>query len=45
MPLWAHSCKEIFFRNHNGDLVAAEISTTPSFSVQSQKSLFSLGSF
>jgi eukaryotic-like serine/threonine-protein kinase len=45
MPLWAHSGKEIFFRNHNGDLVAAQISTTPSFSVQSQKPLFSLGSF
>jgi dipeptidyl aminopeptidase/acylaminoacyl peptidase len=41
-PLWAHSGKELFFRNNHNDLVAAQIATAPSFIVQSQKSLFPL---
>jgi serine/threonine-protein kinase len=41
-PLWAHSGKELFFRNNRGDLVAAEIRTTPTFSVGRQQSLFPL---
>jgi Tol biopolymer transport system component len=41
-PLWAHSGKELFFRNNRGDLVAAEIRTTSTFSVGRQQSLFPL---
>jgi eukaryotic-like serine/threonine-protein kinase len=44
-PLWAHSGKEIFFRNNHGDLVAAEVKTAPAFVVEAQKTLFSLGPF
>jgi Tol biopolymer transport system component len=44
-PLWSHSGKELFFRNSHGDLVAAEVSTTPSFTVGAQKPLFSLKPF
>ncbi len=44
-PLWAHSGKELFFRNNHGDLVAAEINTKPTFSVGKQKILFSLTPF
>ncbi len=41
-PLWAHSGKELFFRNNHNDLVVAQISTAPSFTVTSQKVLFPL---
>jgi eukaryotic-like serine/threonine-protein kinase len=41
-PLWSHSGKELFFRNNHNDLVAAQIATSPSFTVQSQKALFPL---
>ena len=41
-PLWSHSGKELFFRNNHNDLVAAQIATSPSFTVQSQKVLFPL---
>ena len=44
-PLWSHSGKEIFFRNNRNELVAAEISTTPSFTVTSQRALFALGPY
>ena len=44
-PLWSHSGKEIFFRNNANDLVAASVKSSPSFTVESQKSLFSLGPF
>lgn len=44
-PLWSHSGKELFFRNNHGDLVAAQITTTPSFAVGAQKPLFSLQAF
>ena len=44
-PLWSHSGKEIFFRNNHGDMVAAQVRTSPSFTVDSQKSLFALTPF
>jgi serine/threonine-protein kinase len=44
-PLWSHSGKELFFRNTHGDMVAAQISTSPSFTVVAQKSLFALSPF
>jgi serine/threonine-protein kinase len=43
--LWAHSGKELFFRNNHGDLVAAQVKTTPTFSVGEQRALFSLAPF
>ena len=44
-PLWAHSGKELFYRNGHNDLVAAQVSASPSFTVGAQKALFSLGPF
>ncbi len=44
-PLWSHSGKELFFRNSHGDLVAAEVTGTPTFTVGAQKPLFSLKPF
>ena len=44
-PLWAHSGKELFFRNTHNDMVAAQISTSPSFTVVAQKTLFALAPF
>ena len=41
-PLWAHNGKELFFRNNHNDLVSAQIVTSPSFTVTSQKTLFPL---
>ena len=41
-PVWSHTGRELFFRNTKGDLVAAEIRTTPTFQVGAQKPLFSL---
>jgi serine/threonine-protein kinase len=44
-PLWSTSGKELFFRNNHGDLVVAQVKTTPTFSVGEQKALFSLTPF
>ena len=44
-PLWSHSGKEIFFSNAHGNLVAAQVKTSPSFTVDAQKSLFPLAPF
>ncbi len=40
-PIWAHSGRELFYRNGDGDLVAATVVTTPTFSVRRQQVLFS----
>ncbi len=40
-PLWARGGDELFYRS-GGSLVAAEVSTDPSFSVRRQEELFSL---
>jgi serine/threonine-protein kinase len=40
-PLWANSGRELFYRNGRNDLVAAEVRTTPGFSVGQQRVLFS----
>ncbi|MDH5195993.1 MAG: hypothetical protein OEY20_01935, partial [Gemmatimonadota bacterium] len=40
-PVWAHSGRELFYRNGDGDLVSAAVATTPSFSVRRQQVLFS----
>jgi Tol biopolymer transport system component len=39
-PLWAHSGRELFFRNTTGDMVAAQITTQPTFAVARQAVLF-----
>jgi Tol biopolymer transport system component len=44
-PLWSHTGREIFFRNNHGDLVAAQVRTSPSFTVDAQKTLFTLTPF
>jgi serine/threonine-protein kinase len=44
-PLWSHTGREIFFRNNRGDLVAAQVRTSPSFTVDAQKTLFALTPF
>jgi len=44
-PLWAHSGRELFYRDGKGNLVAAEIRTQPAFTVGKQAVLFSALSF
>jgi hypothetical protein len=41
-PVWSHSGRELFFRNTKGDLVVAEIKTTPTLQVGAQKTMFAL---
>ena len=40
-PVWSHSGRELFYRNGDGDLVAADVVTVPTFSVTRQQVLFS----
>jgi serine/threonine-protein kinase len=39
-PLWAHSGRELFYRNSTGDMVAVEITTQPTFAAGRQTVLF-----
>jgi len=39
-PVWAHSGRELFYRNAAGDLVAADVAPGPSFRVASERVLF-----
>ncbi|HEX9632228.1 MAG TPA: protein kinase [Gemmatimonadales bacterium] len=39
-PLWAHSGRELFYRNPAGDMVAVEITTQPTFAAGRQTVLF-----
>ncbi|MDQ6716830.1 MAG: protein kinase [Gemmatimonadota bacterium] len=39
-PLWSHSGKELFFRDVAGNMMTAEVSTSPTFSVRLTKMLF-----
>ena len=41
-PVWAHSGRELFYRNGANELVAAEVVATPRFTVGTQRVLFSL---
>ena len=45
VPVWAHSGRELFYRNGAAQLVAAEIQTNPTFSVPRQSTLFALEGF
>jgi serine/threonine-protein kinase len=40
-PLWAHSGRELFYKNGDGELVVAAAETSPTFTVRSQQVLFS----
>ena len=44
-PLWAHSGRELFYRDPAGDMVAAAITTQPTFAVGRQTVLFPGGAF
>jgi Tol biopolymer transport system component len=39
-PLWAHSGRELFYRNATGDIVAVEVTTQPTFAAGRQTVLF-----
>jgi len=42
-PVWAHSGRELFFKNNARELVAAEVRTDPTFSVVRRNVLFPTG--
>jgi serine/threonine-protein kinase len=44
-PVWAHSGRELFFVNAANQLIAAEVTTSPRFSVGKQQVLFPVGLF
>ncbi len=44
-PLWAHRGQELFYLNGNAELVAAEVVTTPAFSVGERRLLFAAGQY
>ncbi|HET9293585.1 MAG TPA: LpqB family beta-propeller domain-containing protein [Gemmatimonadales bacterium] len=44
-PRWAHSGRELFYRNGAGDLIAAEVRGVPAFAVVQQQRLFAASSY
>ena len=44
-PVWAHSGRELFYRNGPNELVAVEVSGTPTFVVGQQAVLFSMADY
>ena len=40
-PVWANSGRELFYRDRNGNFVAADIVTSPTFAITRQRTLFS----
>ena len=44
-PQWSHSARELFYRDADGNLVAAEVKTSPTFSVDRLVALFSAAEF
>ena len=44
-PMWAHSGRELFYRNGADELVAAQVTTGPTFTVGQQEVLFSLAGY
>jgi serine/threonine-protein kinase len=42
-PLWAHSGREIFYVNGDGAMVASQVATEPTFRVDGEVVLFSMG--
>jgi serine/threonine protein kinase len=44
-PVWAHSGRELFYRDASANLVAVEVSTAPTFSPRRSTVLFPVGGF
>ena len=44
-PIWAHSGRELFYRNGSNELVAVQVSGDPSFSASQQEVLFSTADY
>ncbi len=44
-PVWAHSGRELFYKNAAGYLVVAEIATSPTFAVVTERALFATGDY
>jgi serine/threonine-protein kinase len=44
-PLWAHSGRELFYRNASGQMVVAEVQAGPAFAVGRQRALFSTADY
>ena len=42
LPLWAHSGRELFYVDGDGQMVAAQVSTSPAFEVRERQRLFSM---
>ncbi len=44
-PLWAHSGRELFYRDDDGNMVAVAVQTTPTFSPGRSTALFQAGGY
>jgi serine/threonine-protein kinase len=44
-PAWAHSGRELFYKNAAGSLVQAELTTEPTFAVTGERTLFPVGDY
>ena len=44
-PLWAHSGRELFYRNRNNEMVAVTVQTARTFAVVSERALFPAGAY
>ncbi len=44
-PVWSHSGRELFYRNGQGEMVAVEVQTEPTFSAGESSVLFSASEF
>ncbi len=44
-PVWAHSGRELFYRNGANEMVSVEIETTPTFSIKNHTVLFQAGAY
>ena len=44
-PVWAHSGRELFYRNGAGEMVAVEVETEPTFAAGQQRALFDAGRY
>ncbi len=43
--MWAHSGRELFYRNGANELVAVQVSTDPAFALGQQEVLFSVAAY
>jgi serine/threonine-protein kinase len=42
-PLWSHSGTELFYVNSDGEMIAAQVTTDPTFRIDGEEVLFSMG--